>query len=293
MKSFGGASVLGVDEVDEAVAGAGEVLLRVVGSSVNPVDVKTRDGVFAGTGELPATLGWDLAGVVIEPGDSGLEVGARVIAMSHQLATGRGTWADVVALPHSAIAPAPRSISLVEAGTLPLVGLTALQTLEWLAVAEGERLLITGAAGAVGGVALQIAHAKGVKVDALVSSAAHIEFARNNGAELVTTDRAELKAYDAVFDTFGAFVTDAVVDEGRYASIATQAGPVPDLSARNVRTTVNQVHESGTDLRKLVSYVDRGAVRPRIDSSYGVQDVQAAHRRFEQGGLAGKVAITL
>jgi len=96
-------------------------------------------------------------------------VGQRVIAMSHQLDSGRGTWADLVALP----------------------GLTALQTLNGLAVSAGERLLIAGAAGAVGGLALQLAHARGVRVDALVSRDAHAGFARDCGADLVTTDRSD------------------------------------------------------------------------------------------------------
>ncbi|MCP2167171.1 zinc-binding dehydrogenase [Goodfellowiella coeruleoviolacea] len=143
--------------------------------------------------------------------------------------SGRGTWADLVALPAGAVAAAPRAVSLVEAATLPLPGLTALQTLDWLAVSAGQRLLIAGAGGAVGGLALQIARARGVTVDALVSRDAQVAFARDHGADFVATDRDAVpdRGYDAVFDTFGAFLTEAVADGGRYASIATQAGPVP------------------------------------------------------------------
>ncbi|MCC2274528.1 hypothetical protein LKL35_03615 [Streptomyces sp. ET3-23] len=94
-----------------------------------------------------------------------------------------------------------------------------------------------------------------VEVDVLVSRDAQVAFARGHGADLVTTDCRTLRgrSYDAVFDTFGAFVTEAVTDGGRYASIATQAGPVPDLSSRGVRTTVNQVREDGAGLNELES----------------------------------------
>jgi NADPH:quinone reductase-like Zn-dependent oxidoreductase len=291
---FGTPDVLGIVDAPEPEPGPGEVLIRTVATSINPVDDKTREGAIGeGTPPLPMTLGWDLAGIVVDGGDSGLRAGERVIAMSHQLGSGRGTWADLVALPAQAVAAAPRSMSLVEAAALPLTGLTALQTLDWLAVKAGERLLIAGAAGAVGGFALQVARARGAKVDALVSRDAQVVFARDHGADLVTTDRHTLeeRTYDAVFDTFGAFVTEAVADDGRYASVATQAGPVPDLSSRGVRTTVNQVREDGAGLRELAKLVDSGSLQVRVDSTFGLQEIQAAHARFLQGGLAGKITV--
>ncbi|ADB33141.1 Alcohol dehydrogenase GroES domain protein [Kribbella flavida DSM 17836] len=291
----GGPEVLRIQDVVEPRAAVGEVLIRVVATSINPVDDKTRSGAIgAGTPPLPTTLGWDLAGIVLDGGTSGLEMGARVIAMSRHLDTGRGTWADLVALPAGSVARAPESVSLVEASTLPLPGLTALQTLDWLALTPGERLLVAGAGGAVGGLALQLAVARGVMVDALVARDTHLDFAKHHGADIATTEPAALtdRQYDAVFDTFGAFVTDAVADGGRYASVATQAGPVPDLSARGIRTTVNQVREDGAGLSELAAYVDQGAVSPRVDSTFGLHDIQLAHHRFGQGGLEGKVTVT-
>ncbi|MBH5338765.1 NADP-dependent oxidoreductase [Streptomyces pactum] len=291
---FGAPDVLDLVDVPEPEPGPGDVLIRTVATSINPVDDKTRQGAIGeGTPPLPMTLGWDLAGIVVDGGSSGLSTGERVIAMSHQLSSGRGTWAALVALPARAVAAAPRSVSLAEAATLPLPGLTAWQTLEWLNVRAGERLLITGAAGAVGGLALQIARARGAEVDALVSRKSQLVFARDHGAGLVTTDRHALKerAYDAVFDTFGAFVTEAVADGGRYASIATQAGPVPDLSSRGVRTTVHQVREDGAGLNELAGLLDAGSLRLRVHSTFGVQRIRAAHARFSEGGLAGKIVV--
>ncbi|MEV5548412.1 NADP-dependent oxidoreductase [Streptomyces sp. NPDC052309] len=291
---FGTPDVLAIVDAPEPEIGPGEVLIQTVATSINPVDDKTREGAIGeGTPPLPMTLGWDLAGIVVDGGDTGFRAGERVIAMSHQLNTGRGTWADLVALPAQTVAAAPRSVSPHEAGTLPLAGLTALQTLDWLAVEAGERLLIAGAAGAVGGMALQIARARGARIDALVSREAHVAFARDHGADRVLTDRNALQGrhYDAVFDTFGAFVTEAVADGGRYASIATQAGPVPDLSSRGVRTTVNQVREDGAGLDELAQLVDDGSLRLRVHCGFGLPEIRAAHAHFLQGGLAGKVTV--
>uniref|UniRef100_UPI003F490898 NADP-dependent oxidoreductase n=1 Tax=Nonomuraea sp. CA-252377 TaxID=3240003 RepID=UPI003F490898 len=291
---FGGPDVLTLAEAPAPRPLDGEVLVAVVASAINPVDHKTREGTIGdGTPPLPMTLGWELAGIVIDSRTSALPAGERVFGMSHQLGTGRGTWSDLVAMPAGSLAIAPSTISLVEAATLPLPGLTALQTLDWLDVRGGDRLLVTGAAGAVGGLAVQLARARGARVDALVSRPAHVEVAKELGADWATADRTMLPAasYDAVFDTFGAFVTDAVTDEGRYASIATQAGPVPDLSHRAVRTTVNQVREDGAGLTELAKIVNAGRVKVRVDCEYSLRDVQEAHEHFRRGQLTGKVAL--
>ncbi|MFS8103502.1 zinc-binding dehydrogenase [Lentzea alba] len=170
------------------------------------------------------------------------------------------------------VAPAPETCSFVEAATLPLAGMTALQALEWLQLEAGERLLVAGGGGAVGGLAVQLARARGVQVDVLTREEPEID-----------------GEYDAVFDTYGAFVVDAVVEGGRYASIASQAGPVPVRDG--VRTTNIEVREDGVALRELVRLVDDGVLQLRIDSTFAVRDVRAAHERFRRGGLGGKVTL--
>ena len=146
---FGGPTVLEVREVPNPVPAAGELLVRTTASSINPVDVKTRSRVYeTGIPPLPMMLGWDLAGMVADRGTTVLRPGQRVIAMSPQLAAGAGTWADLVAFPAGLVAPAPATVSLGEAATLPLAGLTAWQALDWLRLGVGDRLLVTGGAGA-------------------------------------------------------------------------------------------------------------------------------------------------
>jgi NADPH:quinone reductase-like Zn-dependent oxidoreductase len=291
---FGGPEVLAVREVPEPVPATGEVLVRVVASSINPVDVKTSaDQIRGGVPALPMILGWDLAGVVVHPGSSAFGVGDRVVGMSAQLATGRGTWADLVALPERVLAPAPVAAGLVEAATLPLPALTASQAVEWLNLSAGQRLLVTGAVGAVGGMAVQLAVHAGIVVDALVSHDGRREQARALGAAHVVTDVAQLGRgrYDGVLDTVGTRPGGAVRDGGRLASVATEAGPVPDLSGRGIATTDVQVVEDGARLAALVKLVDGGALRPRVDSVHPVHRVRQAHERFTRGRLDGKIVL--
>ncbi|MEV4005882.1 NADP-dependent oxidoreductase [Actinomadura sp. NPDC049753] len=291
---FGGPEVVAVRELPAPDADLKEVLVRVVASSLNPVDAKTRSGAIrGGLPALPMTLGWDLAGVIVSPGSSGLSVGERVIGMSAQLADGRGTWADLVSLPAHSLTPAPSNVSLAEAATLPLPGLTAVQTLDWLGVASGQRLLITGAAGAVGGLAVQIARSRGVTVDALVSRPAQSEVVTGLGARKAVTDLANLdeRYYDAVFDTCGASVGETVADGGRYATIASEHGDPPDLSHRGVTTTLHQVKEDGDGLAGLVNLVETGDLRLRLDSTFPIADIGKAYERLDTRGLTGKIAL--
>ncbi|WP_199565400.1 zinc-binding dehydrogenase [Spongiactinospora rosea] len=156
-----------------------------------------------------------------------------------------------------------------------------------------QRLLVTGAVGAVGGLAVQLARARGVAVDALVSRPAQVEAARELGAGKVVADAAllEPRHYDAVFDTCGAPVGDYVADGGRYATIASEHGDPPDLGHRGVTTTLHQVKEDGVGLAELVKRVEAGELRLRVDSSFPIAEIRQAYERLAARGLTGKVAL--
>lgn len=281
----GGPEALVVREIPEPQCGEGQVLVRTVASTLNPVDWKTRAWDVGPA--LPATLGWDLAGVVVASASPEFAVGDRVIAMSAQVATGHGTWAELVALPEHLVTPAPKSLTLAEAATLPLAGTTAVQALDKLRLKEGDRLLVTGAAGAVGGLAVQLARQAGVEVDGLVSRPEHVEPVRELGAGTVTdlvTDLPE-RAYDAVFDTAGVDVSSALVEGDGYVSISD--GPLPDLPG----AAKSYVQESSKDLATLVERVDAGRLRVRVAEYHPLTEVRTAHERFEAGGLSGKVVL--
>ncbi|MGW6793160.1 zinc-binding dehydrogenase [Streptomyces chartreusis] len=237
---------------------------------------------------LPATLGWDISGWVVASNDPAHEVGAPVIAMSAQIATGRGTWAELVALPAHLLAPAPATVPLADAAALPLAGMTALQALRAAELSAGERILVVGAAGAVGGLVVQLARVAGAHVDALVSRSAHEQAATELGAERAWHRPQDLPRgrYAAVVDTAGADVSAALVPGGRFISIADH--PLPDVPGARK----SYVQEKSTDLAHLAKLVDTDELRVRIADRFPIEDIHTAHERFEASGLLGKVLVT-
>ncbi|RZU28497.1 NADPH:quinone reductase-like Zn-dependent oxidoreductase [Streptomyces sp. BK022] len=282
----GGLDVLALREVAAPEPAAGEVLIRTAASSLNPVDWKSR--AWQVGPPLPATLGWDISGRVVASNDPVHEVGAQVIAMSAQIATGRGTWAELVALPGHLLAPAPATVPLADAAALPLAGTTALQALRATGLGAGERLLVVGAAGAVGGLVVQLARLTGAQVDALVSRPGHEPAAVEFGAERAWHRPQDLPRgrYTAVLDTAGADVAAALVPGGRFVSIADH--PLPDVPGARK----SYVQENAADLARLAKLVDTDELRLRIAARFPLDDIRTAHERFEAGGLLGKVLIT-
>ncbi|MFD8297168.1 NADP-dependent oxidoreductase [Streptomyces bauhiniae] len=282
----GGPEVLTVRDIPEPVPAEGEVLIAVTASSLNPVDWKTR--AWEVGPPLPATLGWDLAGRIVAGEAPGHQVGDEVIAMSAQIATGRGTWAELVTLPAHLLAPAPTSLPLTEAAALPLAGTTALQALRAAELGPGERILITGAVGGVGALAVQLARHTGAQVDALVSRPEHLAAAADLGAQQTWHRTADLPTghYHAILDTAGVDASNALAQGGRYVSISDD--PLPAVPGARK----SYVQENATDLTHLTKLIDAGALRLRIAEHHPVTDIRTAHKHFEAGGLLGKVLIT-
>ena len=286
----GGPEVLTLTELPEPVPAAGQVLIRTVASSINPVDWKTRAGLLP-TVPTPMVMGSDLAGIVVRGDGRYFAPGDRVITTWSQLTTGTGTWVGLFAVPADLVARAPESVSLTEAATLPLAGLTAVQALDRLGLVRGETLLVLGAAGAVGGLAVQLAVDAGMAVDGLVSREAQVPAVLGLGARSVTTRASGLHGYDAVLDTAGLPIPGAVRNGGRYVTIAQPT--VPDqLAGRGVDAAVHYVRQSGTDLTRLVALVDAGRLRLRIAAHHPVREIVAASRAMEAGGLLGKMVLT-
>ncbi|MEU3574682.1 zinc-binding dehydrogenase, partial [Kitasatospora sp. NPDC036755] len=173
VREFGGPEVLEVAQVPVPQPGRGRVRVRVAAAGVNPVDAVTRSGLLAEAGLMAARavtgIGWDVAGTVdaVGPDVAGFAPGQRVVGLRDRLDTDLGTYAEHVVLDADALAPAPADVPLAHAATLPLNGLTALQALDLLDLPAGSTLLVTGAAGAVGGFAVELAALRGLRVVAL------------------------------------------------------------------------------------------------------------------------------
>ncbi|WP_445517492.1 NADP-dependent oxidoreductase [Streptomyces sp. NEAU-174] len=301
---FGGSEVLRYEDIERPVPGTGQVLVRVAATSFNPVDAHIRAGVL--TEMIPVALphvpGIDLAGTVAELGAevTGLEVGDRVVAMLPLNAAGAS--AEYVLAPAEALVAAPRTISLVDAAALPLTGLAAWQTLFELAeLKPGQTILVNGAGGAVGGLAVQLAVDAGAQVTA-AAGPLHAERLRSYGATRVVghLDLAEGPA--AVGGPFHVLLNlvrvtpDEAARLSRYVAdggvAASAAGPVPEEAARSVRTASLFVRGDAAQLTELVARVDDGRLRLHIADRRPVAESSAVHEDAAAGRLPGKTVLT-
>ncbi|MED7931695.1 NADP-dependent oxidoreductase [Nonomuraea sp. LP-02] len=305
IRTFGGPEVLQIADVPMPLAGEGQVRIRVEAATVNPVDLATRSGALTEAGLLPVRdligIGWDVAGTVDQtgPGGTGLRRGDRVIGLSDRLDVPLGAQADYVVLDADAVAAAPAGVSAVQAATLPLNGLTAAQALDGLDLEHGQTLLVTGAAGAVGGFAVQLAVARGLRVIA-VAGANDEPLVRRLGAELFVPRTARLgeavrrlvpggahAALDAA--VVGVSALDAVRSGGAFAALVAGGAPLP---LRGIRVFHHWIRADGARLSGLAALVEAGSLTLRVAESRPLDQVADAHRRLAAGGLRGRLVLT-
>ncbi|QQQ73707.1 NAD(P)-dependent alcohol dehydrogenase [Saccharothrix sp. 6-C] len=297
---YGPPEVLYEGTVPDPEVPPGHVLVRVHAASVNGgerIDRTGRMRVLFGS-KFPKRVGIDFAGEVVS--GPGFAPGAHVWG---GLPRGRfGSAAEYVAVHPRQLAPSPAGLDLVRAAALPGVGTTAITALRDKAgLARGERLLVRGASGGVGSVAVQVGKARGAHVTALAGERA-LDFVRELGADEAVdyrTDPADLGRFDVVLDTYGSSPRTyrrLLGPGGRMVAIAFRsAGDVGYLlasavfGARRVRFfSGNPKSELFADLTALV---ESGAVRPVVDTVHPLAETAAAHRALEAGGVRGKHVI--
>ncbi|MET9893405.1 NADP-dependent oxidoreductase [Streptomyces sp. NPDC006465] len=287
--TFGGPEAVEIVEVAVPEPGARQVRIKVAAAGVNPVDAGVRAGVFGGAGKRLG-LGWDVAGVVEAVGvASGWNVGDEVVALAYGTAKTLGTHADLVVVDADAVALAPRSVDAVHAASLPLNALTADRALDGLGLEPGQNLLITGAAGAVGGYAVQLAARLGVRVTALAREVDE-ELVRSLGADRFVSGAVAPGSVDAVLDAaiLGADALEWVRDGGAFMGVIPGAHPA---SVRGVRTGAVEVAADGARLAELVALVDEGGLTTRVAETYALDEVVKAHARLAEGGLRGRLVL--
>lgn len=284
--------------------GPGQVRIKVAAAAVNPVDVWTRIGLpghpLAGTREQWG-LGWDVSGTVdaIGPGVDEFTVGEVVIAINDRMDVPIATQADFVVLPADSVVAAPTKVGVVEASTIALNGLTALQALDLLTLDAGETLLVTGAAGGLGGYATQLAAGRGVRVIA-TSAAADEEAVRALGASEFVARGTDLAAQirelvpggvDAVIDAalIGAEALAAARDGARFVAVTDPSEPTAE---RDITVQTVHVQSDRAQLTALVEAVDRGALTLRVAEVYPLADLATAHKRLAEGGVRGRLVVT-
>ncbi|MFI9751136.1 NADP-dependent oxidoreductase [Streptomyces collinus] len=296
VNSFGGPEAVEVVETEVPRPGARQVRIKVAAASLNPVDAGVRAGVFGGAGERIG-LGWDVAGTVDAVGAVGAvdaagawSVGDEVVALHYGAVKPLGTHAEYVVVDADAVAPAPATVDAVHAATLPLNALTAAQALDRLEPAPGRSsLLVTGAAGAVGGYAVRLAVQRGMAVTGLAREGDE-DFVRSLGARHVTSDAVSDREFDAVLDAavLGEPALAWVRGGGRYIGVIPHAEPA---SVRGVETGAVEVSADGARLTELVRLLDEGVLTTRVAETYALEDAAKAHARLDERGVRGRLVL--
>ncbi len=297
---YGPPEVLYEGTVPEPEVEPGHVLVRVHAASVNGGEVMGRSGqlkVLLGR-KFPKRVGVDFAGEVVS--GPGFAPGAHVWGL---LPRGRfGSAAEYVAVHPRRLAPSPAGLDLVRAAALPGVGTTAITALRDKArLRRGERLLVRGASGGVGSVAVQVGKAYGAHVTALAGEGA-LDFVRELGADEAIdyrTDPADLGRFDVVLDTHGSTpgaYRRLLEPGGRMVGIAFRsAADVGYLLASAVfgprRVRFFSGNPESDLLADLTALVESGAVSPVVDTVHPLAGIAEAHRALEAGGVRGKHVI--
>ncbi|ROO51143.1 NADPH:quinone reductase-like Zn-dependent oxidoreductase [Micromonospora sp. Llam0] len=290
---FGGPEVLRVTEVPVPEPGPTQVRVRVAASAVHPVDLMVRSGRFPAPlpTSLPYTPGWDVAGTVDAVGPSVQEftVGEEVIGFTPWLQTTAGAHAEYVLLDAAWLTAAPAGVPATEAATLPVNGLAAAQALDLLALPADATVLVTGAAGQVGGFVLALARAAGLHATGLAADDDR-EFVESLGAAFLPRSDDPTGTFDAVVDlaVIGPALLELICDGGGYVAASPPLRPEP---VQGIQTYALEVTPDGTRLGELVKLVTSGDIPLRVAGVYSLADAAAAHDRLARGGVRGGVVI--
>jgi NADPH2:quinone reductase len=305
VRAFGGPEVLVIEDVEDPLPGVDDLLVEVVAVGVNPVDVSNHeDGQWAGI-SLPYTPGSDVSGVVRAVGANvtAFAVGDGVFALTDFLGTRSGSYAELQVVPAALASPKPLPLSHAEAASIPLAGGTAYEiVVRRLDVQPGERVVIYGAAGGVGGFATQLAVARGAQVVAVTSAASH-DHVRELGAAVVI-DRAadvveriasQVGEVDAVVDLVGGRTIEQSIPllrmGGRAATIASFEGDLDLAIDRNLTLHGVLLRPDGPRLAALAELATRGELRTTIRGEHPLAEAAAAHRAVLRGGAPGKTVL--
>jgi NADPH:quinone reductase len=294
----GGPEVLQLQEAPDPTPSAGEAVVEPAAININPTDLGARQGMYPPGFDIqgpPYVLGWDLSGVVAAVGEGvdGRAVGDRVVGMiPWYVAGGRyGAYADPVLLRAEWLVDLPDGLDPVLAATLPLNGLTAVQALAPLELQAGERLLITGASGAVGSFAAQLAVQRGVQVTGQAGTDDE-EWVRSLGVEAVIprdANLSELEPFPKILDAVpvGPAAFPAAADGATIVSTR----PVDEDPGRRVHQVAMLIEWDADALRTLLADAAAGKLRSRIDQTVPLADAAEAHRLAEQRGRRGKIVL--
>jgi NADPH:quinone reductase-like Zn-dependent oxidoreductase len=327
LQRYGGPEQVSFAEIPQPTPKPDEVLVQVHAAGLNPVDYKTRKGKLKPLMplQLPATVGSDLAGLVVEVGNrvTRFKPGDSVFASIFGLGT--GSLAEFAVVPESAAALKPTNLDFVQAASIPMVGLTASQALkEHAQIKRDDKVFIPAGAGGIGTLAIQLAKSLGAKV-ATTTSAGNVQLVRSLGADVVIDYKQQrfesvLRDYDVVLDNLGGESLEKSFEILKPGSMVVSIAGPPDAAfgrARGMnlfmrfvlRLLSRKVHQlaikrkatysfllvnaNGSQLAEIGELIEDGRIRPVIDKVFPFDQAKEALAYLEKGRAKGKVVVQL
>jgi len=308
--SHGDADVLEVGDLPLPEVGADQVLVAIAATSVNPIDRRLRGGELTEyiTRTFPVIPGWDFAGRIEKLGDNvkDWKVGDDVLGLAFTWSIQHGTYAEYVPIDVSQIAAKPASISFEQAAALPLVSLTAWQSLsEYGELKPGQSCLIQAGAGGLGSVAIPMAKHLGAKVYS-TASAANEDYVRSLGADVVIDYRNSVYAdvvrshepngVDLVLESLlGDGIAETAIqlakDGGVVVYMNNEPPEMPEIESRNIKTQFLHHRADGQMLTELVALYEDGKLPLAQIEVLDLADAKDAHLRSESGRTKGKIVL--
>jgi NADPH:quinone reductase-like Zn-dependent oxidoreductase len=298
----GGYEVIGVQERSVRAPGHGEVRIEVKAAAVNPTDILLRT-LLAGDGTAPIVPGMDAAGIVesVGPGVVRLHRGQQVMAAVQPRRPEGGAQAHYIVIPAASALPIPQGVSMIEASTLPMNGLTAFGVLALVSERKGETLAVSGGAGLLARYAIAVARRQGLRViadarpeesDLVRSYGAHVVIERGSGFAAAIR-REHPDGVDALLDTalLGEECFDAIREGGLYVPVRGWNGKQAERGIAIEPFFVNAVLERTDWLEQLRDMVAQGEIGLRVTGEYRPEQVADAQRAVAAGGLRGRPVI--
>jgi NADPH:quinone reductase-like Zn-dependent oxidoreductase len=299
---YGDADELKYRDVPVPEVNADEVLIKVFATSINPVDWKIRQGMMNSLPwAFPMILGWDVSGVVEKVGSAVAHFRPGDEVYAFPTLSPKGTYAEYVSVKAGEVAHKPQKLDHLQAASLPLAGLTARQALfDHGGLQAGQKILINGAAGGVGTLAIQLAKNNGAYIIGTASQR-NVDFLKGLGADEVidyTKENVEeqLRDIDLVLDCIGGENQKQLVKVlkpgGMLVSIVGLNSAV-DFSAKQIRTAFFMTKPSSGQLQLITALADIGKLIPVIAHTLELEDIQKAHRISEAGHVRGKIVLNV
>jgi NADPH:quinone reductase-like Zn-dependent oxidoreductase len=298
--SYGDIDILNVVDVERPAPGPGEVLVRIKAAGINPGEASIRKGLLHDRwpATFPSGEGSDLAGLVEEvgPGVDQFAVGDEVLGWTDQ----RASHAEVLAVPVTQLTHKPAGVSWEAAGALYVAGATAWAAVRAVGASAGDTVVVSGAAGGVGSLAVQLAALAGAKVIGLASERHH-EWLRAHGVTPVSYGEGVVgrirhaagDGVDAFIDTFGGGYVQMAIEELGVAPERVDTIIDWDAAGRyGAKTDGSMVGTSTAVMAELADLIDRGELEVPIAARYPLEDVREAFRELEQRHTLGKIVLT-